>query len=48
MRKLAGKIDIKTSVNRHERGLEFKVGILFLVGGAVRRVLVQFGRLGEL
>ena len=35
-------------MNRHERGLEFKVGIFVFVGLAmVGALLVQFGRLGE-
>jgi phospholipid/cholesterol/gamma-HCH transport system substrate-binding protein len=35
-------------MNRHERGLEFKVGIFIFVGLAmVGALLVQFGRLGE-
>src|SRR5437764_3312908 len=35
-------------MNRHERGLEFKVGIFVFVGLAMLGVLlVQFGRLGE-
>ncbi len=35
-------------MNRHERGLEFKVGIFVFVGLAmVAALLVQFGRLGE-
>src|SRR6266498_1972703 len=35
-------------MNRHERGLEFKVGILVFVGLAMLGALVvQFGRLGE-
>src|SRR5947208_4232430 len=35
-------------MNRHERGLEFKVGIFVFVGLAiVGSLLVQFGRLGE-
>src|SRR3954452_14747453 len=35
-------------MNRHERGLEFKVGIFVFVGLAMLgALLVQFGRLGE-
>src|SRR5256714_8711871 len=35
-------------MNRHERGLEFKVGIFVFVGLAMLAALVvQFGRLGE-
>src|SRR2546430_9586771 len=35
-------------MNRHERGLEFKVGICVVVGLAMLgALLVQFGRLGE-
>lgn len=35
-------------MNRHERGLEFKVGVFVFVGLAmVGALLVQFGRLGE-
>ena len=35
-------------MNRHERGLEFKVGIFVFVGLAmIGALLVQFGRLGE-
>src|SRR6201987_1598214 len=35
-------------MNRHERGLEFKVGIFVFVGLAMLGALVvQFGRLGE-
>src|SRR5260370_1554582 len=35
-------------MNRHERGLEFKVGIFVFVGMAMLgALLVQFGRLGE-
>src|SRR5436853_2059013 len=35
-------------MNRHERGLEFKVGIFVFVGLAMlAALLVQFGRLGE-
>src|SRR5437763_14778197 len=35
-------------MNRHERGLEFKVGIFVFVGLAmVGALLAQFGRLGE-
>src|SRR5881227_266415 len=35
-------------MNRHERGLEFKVGIFVFVGRALLgALLVQFGRLGE-
>src|SRR5207247_11081637 len=35
-------------MNRHERGLEFKVGIFVFVGLALLgALLVQFGRLGE-
>src|SRR5215470_4362557 len=35
-------------MNRHERGLEFKVGIFVFVGLAmVGALVVQFGRLGE-
>src|SRR5262249_28676218 len=36
------------SMNRHERGLEFKVGIFVFVGcAALAGLLVKFGRLGE-
>jgi len=35
-------------MNRHERGLEFKVGAFVFVGLAMLAALVvQFGRLGE-
>jgi len=35
-------------MNRHERGLEFKVGAFVFVGLAMLGALVvQFGRLGE-
>src|SRR5438046_10239231 len=35
-------------MNRHERGLEFKVGIFVFAGLAILAALVvQFGRLGE-
>src|SRR5436853_5741136 len=35
-------------INRHERGLEFKVGVFVFVGLAMLGALVvQFGRLGE-
>src|SRR5215467_13931142 len=35
-------------MNRHERGLEFKVGVFVFVGFAILAALViQFGRLGE-
>src|SRR2546425_1665869 len=35
-------------MNRHERGLEFKVGVFVFVGLAmVGALVVQFGRLGE-
>ena len=35
-------------MNRHERGLEFKVGAFVFVGlAALGALVVQFGRLGE-
>src|SRR5262252_1925746 len=35
-------------MNRHERGLEFKVGIFVFLGlAAIGALVVQFGRLGE-
>jgi phospholipid/cholesterol/gamma-HCH transport system substrate-binding protein len=46
--KINGKIDNWCSMNRHERGLEFKVGAFVFVGLAMLGALVvQFGRLGE-
>jgi phospholipid/cholesterol/gamma-HCH transport system substrate-binding protein len=36
------------SMNRHERGLEFKVGVFVFIGcAALAGLLVKFGRLGE-
>src|SRR4029078_13709727 len=35
-------------MNRHERGLEFKVGVFVFLGlAAIGALVVQFGRLGE-
>jgi len=43
------KIDsIWPKMNRHERGLEFKVGIFVFLGcAALAGLVVKFGRLGE-